>query len=129
MSELELYLITRLDEIKTLLFIVSVFFSITSIVYFLLKWDDDIDDTTIFEKRSRRFFVAAVISAVLFIATPKTEEMVIIKVIPKVIKNEQVQKLPTNLLKFINSWLEKNINQDANKNYRIKENTNETDEN
>jgi hypothetical protein len=63
------------------------------------------------------YSIVAVGSVFLLIGlfTPSTKEMVAIYMIPKIVNNEQVQKLPDNAMKFLNGKFEEWINDMAGK--------------
>jgi len=60
--------------------------------------------------KAKRFFKVSMIVAcsALFIGifTPSTKEFAAIYLLPKIANNEQIQKVPDNLVKFLNAKLE-----------------------
>lgn len=110
MSMLEMYLITRCDAIHTL-FVMGV--SASFAVMFGCCMIGGFDFPKI-RNMSIKFLkyssISAVIFSVLTALTPTTKEFVAIYVIPKVINNEQVQQIPENMIKIMNSKLESWIN-------------------
>jgi len=111
-----LYLITRLDNINELLCILCFVLFITIFIlgfYTFHRWmecelDEDNNPNIIksFKIVLICFFIILGIQAMV----PSTKEMAFIILTPKVLNNEQVQKLPDNALKFLNKKLESYIN-------------------
>jgi hypothetical protein len=106
----QIYWITRLDSISLLLAIatfLSVFLFILSV--FALE---DIEDEKVGKEVGlfRKFlFFFSIAGAVLCSLTPTTKEMAAIILIPKltnaVTQNEELKKLPNNLLSLANDWI------------------------
>lgn len=118
MSHWFIYLITRLDTLSSMAEFFSIFgiifFMILSIVYFILKVGEDFDTKNevfkIFNKTLKILIIVLTISLPLFILTPTTKEAAVIYLLPKIVNNEKIQKVPNNFLDLLNSkteeWLE-----------------------
>lgn len=55
---------------------------------------------------TKKLFIICCILTTLSIIIPTKEEMAILYVVPKISNNEEAQKLPSNVLKTINSYLD-----------------------
>jgi hypothetical protein len=104
----DIYWITRLDSINAFLAICS----ILSIAIFILVGST----TEGFEdyRNRKKIFVISISSIFLLtmsaLLTPTTKEFAVIYLAPKIINNEQVQKIPDNALKLLNKKMEEYIN-------------------
>jgi hypothetical protein len=100
----DIYWITRLDSIQAF-FVVSVFIIGSALLAFLvLLFAEDCWD----EHGGKYFAGVAIFLCMLVggILTPSTKEFAAIYLIPKITSNEQVQKLPDNMMKLLNGKLE-----------------------
>lgn len=102
MEYLWIYLIGQADTLKCVLgsiaFIIILFLG--PISFCIKENDGDIP------KSISITIIGAVIIGFIAIIVPSTKTALAMAVIPPVINNEQVQKLPDNLLGFINEYLE-----------------------
>jgi predicted ferric reductase len=103
----DIYWITRLDNICAFLTIVLMMF-ITAIC--IMKFILEINFDKIKMKYKIGAYVLITIIGFLLIFIPNTKEAVAIYLIPKIINNEQIQKLPDNTTKLLNAKLEQWIN-------------------
>lgn len=106
-SPWEVYLFTRLDVLNAILF----FFSLILCVWFIgcCMQKGDVEGET--EKARwgslrNRVGVAFVFTVVAFGAIPTTKEAAVIYLLPKIANNEQVQKVPENFVKLLNTKME-----------------------
>lgn len=102
MEYLWIYLIGQADEFKTFLGVISfvILLFLCPIVFSILQCDGDIP------KSIRVPIIGAIIAGIIALIIPSTKTALAMAVIPPVINNEQVQKLPDNVLGFINEYLE-----------------------
>jgi len=132
MSELELYFLLKLDTIVSaagiLAFLTGFAVCAFTIAFFVFYADAEehlervreakannrpvysidkmaYDIRELSKRMIKRILPFFIIFCLIRIAVPTTKEMVIIKVLPKVLANEQIQELPDNVLEFINGWL------------------------
>lgn len=106
-----LYLILRLDvfsHISNVAAIVAgIIFAVTLIAY-AVNYNNEKD-----KKASKpwavNFGIIFIISLLLTIAVPSTKQAAVIYCLPKIVNNEQVQKLPDNLLRLTNQWIDYQI--------------------
>lgn len=118
----QVYWITRLDGFIGLL----IFFSIVSFIIVavscivaMIKYSEsqDRDWCNSHRENSNRLFLLwkkvtlislpiFIISTLLINLIPSTKELAAIYLIPKIVNNEQVQKIPDNALKLLNGKLE-----------------------
>lgn len=111
-TPLQLYFITRLDDIRDFLFCIGFgcFLSIIAVGLITLCEDPSNNRYETFIKKTKpwiiRFIVGVFISGCLSVATPTTKQMAIVVVLPKIINNEKVQGIPEKVLGLANDWLE-----------------------
>ena len=116
------YWITRLDAIRNVSIGVAISLAITVIVLFIVGFSYCGDNTSTQEDKKiqrqyRRVAARCVCPLVflLFLITfiPSTKEACAIYLIPKIVNNEQVQKVPENALKLLNAkfeeWIDEQI--------------------
>jgi hypothetical protein len=123
----EMYLITRMDAICGMALAVlllagaasAILFAMTAISFHeyshYIDKGDSYEEEREREKRSydyiKRLFkisgIVTIAAAILLTFIPTTKDIALIYVVPAVTKNEQVQKLPDNLMKFLNAKMEK----------------------
>lgn len=108
----DIYWITRLDGLNFFVGVIAVISIITATTLLIIRIasDDYFPWEHKFIKTWFRPMFTAVIVAVMCIVisifVPSTKEAVAIYMIPKIVNNEQVQKLPDNAMKFLNGKLE-----------------------
>lgn len=115
----QIYWITRLDSIDLFLrsasWVLIASFSLISLVRFLMDVEpiSAKGNTELRTILNRVCFISLplfVLFSVLATLTPTTKEGIAIYTVPTIVNNEQVQKLPVNILKLANSqiseWLE-----------------------
>lgn len=106
-----LYLILRLDvfsHISNIAAIVAgIIFAVTLIAY-AVNYNNEKD-----KKASKpwaiNFGIVFIISLFFTIAVPNTKQAAVVYCLPKIVNNEQVQKLPDNLLRLANRWIDDQI--------------------
>lgn len=103
------YLIVKLDTIRamSLVFGISggVVLALLGLVYAIFRADGKSCDG--FKKPFKYTIIIFIISTIMITAVPTTKEASAIYMLPKIINNEHVQKLPENVVKLLNSKLEK----------------------
>lgn len=57
---------------------------------------------------AKNFFIYALISAIIGCALPSKQAFVEMTVIPAVVNNENIQKLPNEILGYISAWVREN---------------------
>jgi len=109
-TESTIYWITRLDGIKEGILIVGIIFAAVGAILLarsdVLRYEDRCIETS---KRILIYGLWCVISilfATSHIFIPSTKEMCAIKMIPVVMNDEEVQKLPDTVLELTNEWIE-----------------------
>lgn len=110
----QIYWITRLDSIGcffaiigTIITIVSAICLIVALVNKAESYTDD-DDKTV-----KKWFLigikTAFISSLFWgvaVFVPSTKEMAAILILPKIVNNEKVQKIPDQMLTLANEWMQ-----------------------
>jgi hypothetical protein len=116
-SSFSVYLITLLDGVNVFfaglmwLSAIILVISISASVSVCGKKDDE--SIKVFDrslKVSMTSIICIIFFGVLTFLTPNTKEAAAIYLIPKIANNEEVKKLPNNLLKVINTKAEEYIN-------------------
>jgi hypothetical protein len=114
----DVYWLTRFDAINTAMTVMCVAFGITAIVLLIIglinRYDgysaEDIKLGARVLKIATGFGVATLATMLLFVFIPTTKEAAVIYILPKVVNNEQVQKIPAEGLKILEAkfdeWLD-----------------------
>lgn len=133
---IELYWISRLDAISTLLSFISIFSSIGALVAFIgywltarvskngecseKMWEDDYRTAYNFWKKVKnKLLFIALVTIPLSVLCPDTKEAYLIYGIGGTIdyikQNDVVKQLPDKCIIALDKWLDKNIDNDYNK--------------
>lgn len=102
MTSLQIYLITRLDILKAIFLAPSILLAVGSLIWIIsVAADEDR-----FEKRALRYIYISL--GLFFIGgmIPGERTLAAMIIIPKLERNEQLMKLPDNLLKLANDWIQ-----------------------
>jgi ABC-type multidrug transport system permease subunit len=112
-TPLTIYLISMLDPLKEMFIILFGISSITitvAVIILIVTYFEPSDYIILCRKKiiktikiSFGIFITMII---LNIITPTSKTMAAIYIIPAIVNNQQVQNLPTNILKFVNNYLE-----------------------
>lgn len=115
-----LYWFTRLDSISNFLQLFSIFFmcaTIAFIIVYFLSMDRCLFDSKFWDSiRNNRnkivilFFIWSTLIYIPCIFIPTTKEMAFIYLTPKIVNNKEIQKLPINAVKLLNTKMEQYIN-------------------
>ena len=120
MSYTFIYFFTRLDSFNSLirnLIIISFLSIIGLIIFFFLEQDSYVDGEikNIYSPKIivwiKKIAVLLILCTIFSVTIPTTKEAAVIYLLPKVIKNEQCQQIPTNFVKFLNLKMEKWLNE------------------
>lgn len=100
-----LYWITRLDTLCIFFGISFAVLLVSTLIYIIVKLDDfdpeyEADRNNI--KCRNKLIILTLICLVPVIFIPSTKEIAFIYFAPKVINNEEAQKIPENIIKFLN---------------------------
>ncbi len=120
MTSWEMYWLTRMDSLITGLVIVCIItgtFVLVSLLAGMIKQFDfgekEFNDFVIKIKKPFKWCCVLLIFSILgMMFIPTTKEMAVITYVPKVLNNEKVQELPSNLVDAANTWL-KNATKDV----------------
>lgn len=115
-TPLELYMILKLDALHGVFTLCGFFAVISAILFCIFVACEMEEHVNIFEKYTKIAW-AWLLSTILFgvvcvaghLVTPSTKQMAAILIAPKIINNESIQELPSNLLKLANEWVEEKI--------------------
>lgn len=115
-----LYWFTRLDSIGNFFNFLSFIMGIVTVVIavmWLLSMEACLLDSDFWENfrknRIKLLLISFIISCFIYIPCifiPTTKEMAFIYLTPKVINNKEIQKLPINAVKLLNTKMEQYIN-------------------
>ena len=108
LTEMSIYWVTRLDGIKTFLEALSLFVLVSCCIAIFF--------VSIFYTEIGRGFkpiflcILGLLLSFLFglgwVFTPSTKEMYVIKAIPMIVNNEEVQEIPNKVLELTTEWIE-----------------------
>ena len=118
LSAFVIYLIGLIDELKDTLSALEVFCIIVLIptvcACILFMDHDEI------HKPLKKVFIVTTwvlgVGLVLNLFVPSSKTVIAMVTVPAVINNEEAQKLPTNLVRFINEYLEESIQKNQKEN-------------
>jgi hypothetical protein len=98
------YLVLRLDYLSSVTFAIAIAFAIITILLAInQKNEGDFNLNTPWLKAAGVIFCIFMAFNVII---PTTKQAAIVYCLPKIVNNEQVQKIPDNLLKLTNSWID-----------------------
>ncbi len=106
-TESQIYWITRMDSFSTAATAVGIIFSIAALIFLIVSvcfWCEEKDCKMFFVALSIQIFCLCIVVGACFI--PNTKEMCVIKMLPRIINNEQVQELPQQIVELANEWIE-----------------------
>lgn len=123
MTSMQMYWITRLDGIVTLLAVLASFLCALSVIMFVTgrsesvavkEWSWDTDNSIAARHESGRklckaslvMFPVGVLLYVLLVMVPTTKEMAAILVIPRVANSEKVQQVGNKLYDLAVEWMD-----------------------
>ena len=112
-SAWEVYLFTRLDAIHVIAGAAIVMAAIGLLlfgIHYLFEdmWerDDDNKEKKKTVKTIKRLVAVAISGLLVCVIIPSTKEAAVIYLLPKIANNEQVQKVPENFVKLLNTKME-----------------------
>lgn len=112
-SAWEVYLFTRLDAIHVIAGAAIVMAAIGLLlfgIHYLFEdmWerDDDNKEKKKTVKTIKRLVAVAISGLLVCVIIPSTKEAAVIYLLPKIANNEQVQKMPENFVKLLNTKME-----------------------
>ena len=114
MTSWQMYWLLMLDNIKDLMGIIVFIFAFVCIIgavfWFMAEATPNDDDSEIYIRAAQTplclawaIWILAILSLVFL---PTTRQMAAIIVVPKIINNKDVQKIPENILKLANGWID-----------------------
>lgn len=129
----DIYLITRLDVLNAFIIFTIGLLLVTGAIYFIVKavtiaetYDDDEKSNLqkTYTQNLSKFSMILILISFISVLLPSTKEAIAIYMVPKIVNNEQIQKLPDNTLKLFNTKLEQWIKEIKGKEIKGKENGN-----
>lgn len=109
------YLLTRLDSLNNYLEALSIIslagIIIIGLAALILFRAEKINIYTKIKKYLFGFIIALFISSSIQLIVPTTKEAAVIYLLPKIINNEEVQKIPDNIFKLLNTKMEEWTNE------------------
>jgi hypothetical protein len=108
-----IYIISLADNIILLLRIIAMIWAILVVIFIvkLITLDADSDHPEIISKLSMKDIKLSLIGFIVFLPLsffcPSTKTLLAMYTIPPIVNNQEIQKLPMNLLNFANDYLEK----------------------
>lgn len=117
MSSLMVYLILILDNVQKLFIAFGIVSVITFVIMLIIicensDYEDDLKRTLKWIKKPIIIcFIVSILSFVISAFLPNTKQMATIIIVPKITnaisQNEELKKLPDNVLKLANEWIVK----------------------
>lgn len=126
-TESTIYWVTRLDYLQTLIIGLGIGIGFISLLWLVLSCFSHSEcygsEKSYCNKHIFGSLVSFIFSICLLVAgcfIPNTKEVCAMKILPKVINNEEVQKLPNKVVELANEWLDelkpkKNIERKQNR--------------
>jgi len=112
-TETEMYWLTRLTSVQAGVFAIGLFSLVLSLIATAIGacvWCDSYGDN---KKKGKKAVVLSIPGWVLSVVflfgsvfVPTTKEMCVIKAIPVIVNNEQVQELPNKVVELANDWID-----------------------
>ena len=105
----EMYWLTRLDSINGWMVVIAIISVLVMGFLWIPYYTEGLNGTKGGKRIIRVYKITAavfVVSSMICTFLPSTKEMVAIYLVPRMSNNDQVQKLPENVLKFMNKKLE-----------------------
>lgn len=106
------YLIGVIDNLKSMIGVFAFILMLVAggilfrhIVYLAEGFNISKTDIEIY-KLGKRFLLASAILLVLAAVTPTSKVIAAMAIIPPIVENQEAQKLPENIVKFLNQYLE-----------------------
>lgn len=118
LSAFVIYLIGLVDELKEIasaLMVLSLIALVTTVLVCIVFMNDD-EISKPFKKLSVGAAWICGISLVLNLFVPSSKTIIAMVTVPAVVNNAEVQKLPTNLIRFINEYLEEGVQKNQKEN-------------
>jgi len=119
MSSFDIYWILKLDEIHNLLGFISFFLFMGAILLgcsAFSMWFDGDARKNVYRQCRKGSYISCILFVVflsLCILIPTTKQACAIYVLPKIINNEKVQKIPEKILDLSNQWLDNHIDKET----------------
>ena len=115
MDYLLLYFIVKLDTICSVVKHASLGFAVLFVivigVYITFYTDRkaDMESFNFIRPWVKRLGICFGVALFLFTTVPNTTQMAVIYCLPKIVNNEQVQKIPNKVLDLANNWIDETI--------------------
>ena len=119
MDYLLLYFIVKLDTICSVVKQASIGFAILFVIaiglYMTLYSNKkpDMESLDLVKPWIKKLGICFGVTLFLFTAVPTTTQMAVVYCLPKIVNNEQVQKIPNKVLDLANNWLDDTIKKTA----------------
>lgn len=115
----QIYLISIADDISvflTTIFVLLIIATIVCGIALIINTIEDNEDLCCkFKYAAKIFTIITFISGILCSLSPSTKTFIAMYTIPTIVNNKEVQKLPENLVKFANGYLDKLNKKEDNK--------------
>lgn len=114
MTEWEMYLLVKLDDLQSLLYATTLVSALTTMlsgcIYLTItsSYMGDEEENLALKIRQylRRAGMVLITSGVLYTATPSTKQAATVYLIPKLLQNESVQRMPELFNELSKAWIE-----------------------
>ncbi len=111
LSGWDIYWITRLDGLQNFILITTMLTLVGAVIHIgsVCEIDDGIPLRRKIKFLLPIYYIIFFINLLAYFLIPSTKTMFAIKVLPKIVNNEDVQKLPELAVKYSKEWLQKQI--------------------
>ena len=102
------YLAMQADKIGIVTLILSAILAIISFICIVIAYDRHsyFSETAKEHRlRAKKYFVASILCAIIFMALPSTRTVVAMVILPPVANNEHIQALPEDIVKFVRGFI------------------------
>lgn len=108
LSPFMVYLAMQADKIGIVTLILSAILAIISFICVIIAYDRYSyfsESAKEHRLRAKKYFVASILCAIIFMALPSTKTVVAMAILPPIANNEHVQALPEDIVKFVRSLI------------------------
>lgn len=113
-----MYFVLMLSNIQAASVVACILTIILLVIWRIAAWrqfddsSEDVEDKKIYRATCKKIKLWCMIPVILFVAStfiPDTQTAAALYVLPKIINNKQVRKMPDKLVTLANSWMDEQI--------------------
>jgi len=106
MTSFQFYILTRLDSIGILCFVIAIISGMVIFWLSLFSYDQRDEIRELFKHYIKLSVIIFIISISVTVLLPTTKEALLIYSVPQILNNKEMQKLPDNVLRLLNEKIE-----------------------